>query len=192
MIIKLIGWLKENLDTDKPETWTFDKLKRGADGRFRDVDLVNILTAATDTVSGAFGARNTPVALKAVEMLGINQGRQWGLASLNEFRQFFKLKPFTSFKDINSQPGIAEACKFSVTDGGRPQNPKVTTMIADPSCSGSTVWTSRQYRVVPGSHGRGGKAGILTGFWSMSWIHYLGGHSLRCHNFGARRSILRR
>lgn len=108
--VKLQTWFKDHVPEDKPETWTFNGLKR-IKGAFKDADLVNILTAATDTVSGAFGARNTPVALKAVEMLGINQGREWGLASLNEFRQFFKLKPFTSFKDINSQPGIAEARK---------------------------------------------------------------------------------
>jgi linoleate 10R-lipoxygenase len=106
-------WLDEHAPEKKPETWTFGKLKR-VDGAFRDADLVNIMTAATDAVSGAFGARNTPVALRAIEMLGITQGRQWGLASLNEFRQFFKLKPFNSFKEINSQPGIAETCKFSL------------------------------------------------------------------------------
>lgn len=104
---KLHVWFRDNVPADKPETWTFNGLKR-VNGAFKDADLVDILTAATDTVSGAFGARNTPVALKAVEMLGIKQGREWGLASLNEFRQFFKLKPFTSFKEVNSQPGIAE------------------------------------------------------------------------------------
>ena len=30
-------------------------------------------------------------------MLGIEQGRKWGLATLNEFREFFKLKTYTTF-----------------------------------------------------------------------------------------------
>ena len=30
-------------------------------------------------------------------MLGIQQGRDWGLATLNEFRGFFKLKQYTKF-----------------------------------------------------------------------------------------------
>lgn len=128
---KLHVWFRDNVPADKPETWTFNGLKR-VNGAFKDADLVDILTAATDTVSGAFGARNTPVALKAVEMLGIKQGREWGLASLNEFRQFFKLKPFTSFKEVNSQPGIAETRKFPkfpTAIGGHPRAPVV-------SCSG--------------------------------------------------------
>lgn len=90
----------------------FDGLERQSDGSFADKDLVSLLTAATDTVAGAYGARNTPPVLKAIEILGIQQGRDWGMASFNEFRSFFKLKPFTSFSEINSQPGIAEACKF--------------------------------------------------------------------------------
>ncbi len=51
----------------------------------------------------------SPSALRAIEVLGIQQGREWGLASLNEFRVFFKLKPFATFAEINSQPGIAES-----------------------------------------------------------------------------------
>lgn len=48
-------------------------------------------------LQGAFGARNTPQVLKAIEMLGIQQGRDWGLATLNELRSYFKLKPYTTF-----------------------------------------------------------------------------------------------
>lgn len=118
------AWFEDHVPEDKPETWAFNKLKR-VDGAFRDADLVGILTAATDTVSGAFGARNTPVALKAVEMLGIRQGREWGLASLNEFRQFFKLKPFTSFEEINSQPGVAETRKLPMAIDGHIRAPLV-------------------------------------------------------------------
>ncbi|KAG8417322.1 hypothetical protein J3459_012415 [Metarhizium acridum] len=60
-------------------------------------------------ILGAFGARNIPRVFKALEVYGIQQGRQWGLATLNEFRLFFKLKPYTTFKGINPDPLVAEA-----------------------------------------------------------------------------------
>lgn len=59
-------------------------------------------------------------------MLGIQQGRDWGLATLNELRTFFKLKPHATFgmkclmstiqakliditEEVNSNPDVAEA-----------------------------------------------------------------------------------
>ncbi|KAK2592292.1 hypothetical protein QQS21_010012 [Conoideocrella luteorostrata] len=106
---KLKAWFHNNVPRD-PTEWTFGDLKRNKDGGFDDKDLVQLLRQGTDTVAGAFGAKNIPTALKAIEMLGIQQGREWGVATFNEFRQFFKLKPFTSFKDINStEEGVAEA-----------------------------------------------------------------------------------
>lgn len=104
----LRAWARTSVPKD-PGQWVFNEFQRQADGSFSDADLVALLKEGTDTVSGAFGARNIPPALKAIEILGIQQGREWGLASFNEFRSFFKLKPFTSFSEINSQPGIAES-----------------------------------------------------------------------------------
>ncbi|ROV93831.1 hypothetical protein VMCG_08781 [Cytospora schulzeri] len=102
------AWARTSVPKD-PGQWVFNDFTRQEDGSFSDADLIGLLKEGTDTVSGAFGARNIPPALKAIEILGIQQGREWGLASFNEFRSFFKLKPFTSFNEINSQPGIAEA-----------------------------------------------------------------------------------
>ncbi|RHZ50671.1 peroxidase/cytochrome P450 family protein [Aspergillus thermomutatus] len=95
----------------EPPTWTFGGLKRQQDhdGRFADSELVRLLSEGCDNVAGAFGARNIPKAMKAIEMLGIEQGRQWELATLNEFRLFFKLKPHSTFMEVNSDPAIAEA-----------------------------------------------------------------------------------
>ncbi|OJD36254.1 fatty acid oxygenase [Diplodia corticola] len=106
-LTKLRQWVYTSVPRD-PGEWAFGDLARGEDGSFSTADLVKLLQKGTDTVAGAFGARNVPPALKAIEILGIEQGRRWGLASLNEFRQFFKLKPFATFKEINTQPGIAE------------------------------------------------------------------------------------
>jgi hypothetical protein len=36
--------------------------------------------------------------MKAIELLGIEQGRQWNVATLNEVRLFFKLKPHATFR----------------------------------------------------------------------------------------------
>ena len=47
---------------------------------------------------GAFGARNVPAVMKAIEILGIETGRKWNMATLNEVRLFFKLKPYATFR----------------------------------------------------------------------------------------------
>ncbi|KAK0629535.1 heme peroxidase [Bombardia bombarda] len=90
-----------------PSVREFAGLKRQADGRFKDEDLVNVLDEAMQDPSGIFGARTIPKALKIVEVLGIKQARKWQVASLNEFRDFFGLKKHEKFSDINSDPEIA-------------------------------------------------------------------------------------
>jgi cytochrome P450 len=57
-----------------------------------------------------------PKALKVVEVLGIIQGRKWQCASLNEFREFFGLKRYEQFSDINSNPDIANILEKLYTD----------------------------------------------------------------------------
>ena len=47
--------------------------------------------------------------MRVIEILGINQSRQWNTASLNEFRAFFGLPPHTTFEDINPDPAKAAA-----------------------------------------------------------------------------------
>ncbi|QRV88586.1 heme peroxidase [Ceratobasidium sp. AG-Ba] len=80
-------------------------------GRFHDEDLAQILHDATENVSGAFSARNTPEVMKMVEILGIEQARKWGVCTLNEFRKFIGLKPYESFKDWNPRQEIYEAAQ---------------------------------------------------------------------------------
>ncbi|GAP85595.1 putative linoleate diol synthase [Rosellinia necatrix] len=99
-----------------PSVRTFDGLERQADGRFKDEDLARILKEAMDDPAGMFGARNVPKALKIVEVLGINQARKWQIASLNEFRDFFGLKRWKKFTDINSDPEIARILEQLYTD----------------------------------------------------------------------------
>lgn len=92
----------------EPSERTFDNLKRGPDGRFKDEDLVRILKEAMEDPAGTFGSNMVPKALKIIEIQGINQARRWGCASLNEFREFFGLKRYEKFTDINSDEYIAK------------------------------------------------------------------------------------
>ena len=110
---KLLAALEKwNHDLPKdPLDRPFDNLKRQSDGRFSDDDLFNIWASSVNDVGGAFGAAHVPVALKSVEILGIMQARSWNLASLNEFREYFKLKPHETFESINPDPHIAERLK---------------------------------------------------------------------------------
>lgn len=106
----------ENKIPKDPSARTFDDLERQADGTFKDEDLVRILKEATEDPAGIFGARTIPKALKIVEVLGINQARKWQVASLNEFREFFGLKKYDTFSDINPDPDIANILEKLYTD----------------------------------------------------------------------------
>jgi hypothetical protein len=99
-----------------PSKWQFGELKRQSDGSFQDAELVDLLRIGTENVAGkslfstagwsslidcatgAFGARNIPAAMKAIEILGIETGRKWNMATLNEVRLFFKLKAHATFR----------------------------------------------------------------------------------------------
>ncbi|GLA37646.1 hypothetical protein AnigIFM63309_004597 [Aspergillus niger] len=91
-----------------PSKREFGGLKRNQDGRFNDADLVQILKDSMEDPAGLFGARMVPKALRMVEIAGILTARKWNLASLNEMRDFFKLKRHSSFEDINPDPRIAD------------------------------------------------------------------------------------
>ncbi|KAK4156010.1 linoleate diol synthase [Chaetomidium leptoderma] len=89
----------------------FNKFKRGPNGKFSDDDLVECITSSVEDCAGSFGARNVPASMRAIEILGIIQGRKWNVAGLNEFRKHFGLKPYESFEDINSDPGVSESLR---------------------------------------------------------------------------------
>ncbi|KAI0946866.1 hypothetical protein AcW1_010202 [Taiwanofungus camphoratus] len=91
--------------------WTFDELKRGPDGRYHDADLANILHNATESPASAFRARGIPEVFRVIEVLGIMQARQWGACSLNEFRSFMGLRPYSTFAEWNPDPAIHKAAE---------------------------------------------------------------------------------
>lgn len=52
-----------------------------------------------------------PTALKLIEVLGIEQSRQWHTGTLNELRKFMGLTPHKTFEDINPDPKIQASIK---------------------------------------------------------------------------------
>jgi hypothetical protein len=83
-VVKRPSDFGKNVPRD-PHEPRFANLTRTKSGSFEDEDLASILA------TGAFGANQVPKILRDVEILGIMQARSWKLASLNEFRKFFKL-----------------------------------------------------------------------------------------------------
>jgi len=94
-----------------PSKRTFAGLVRGPDGKFSDDDIANVLHNATENPAGAYRARGTPGVFRIIEILGIEQARQWGVCSMNEFRKHMGLKQFESFEEWNPDPEIAGAAR---------------------------------------------------------------------------------
>ncbi|KAJ7160328.1 heme peroxidase [Mycena filopes] len=94
-----------------PKKRTFGGLQRGADGKFSDDDIAKVLLDATESPAGAYRARGTPGVLRVIEMMGIYQARQWGVCTMNEFRQFLGLKQFQDFEGWNPDPAVASAAR---------------------------------------------------------------------------------
>ncbi|KAL6717332.1 hypothetical protein ACLMJK_005247 [Lecanora helva] len=105
----LDAWEKDF--SEDPQQRPFADLKRSQDGSLNDDELVGILTAGIEDQAGAFGAKQVPEILRAVEILGIKQARSWNLATLNEFRSFFGLEKHETFESINSDPKVADTLK---------------------------------------------------------------------------------
>lgn len=105
----MMGLMRYEQSIDKdPSKREFGGLKRSPDGKFNDADLVQILKDSMEDPAGLFGPRNVPKALRMIEIAGIMSARKWDLGSLNEMRDFFKLKRHATFEDINPDPEIAD------------------------------------------------------------------------------------
>ncbi|KAK7439854.1 hypothetical protein VKT23_017426 [Stygiomarasmius scandens] len=91
--------------------WTFGGLERGKDGSFSSEGIAKLLIDATEDRAGAYGARRIPEVMKVIEVMGIQQARSWGSCSMNEFRQFFGLKPYSTFEEWNPDKSVAAAAR---------------------------------------------------------------------------------
>ncbi|KAI0078682.1 linoleate diol synthase [Panus rudis PR-1116 ss-1] len=103
----------KDLQAQEPDVshWTFGNLKRNEDGFFNDAELAAVLNNSTDHAAGAFRARGTPQIMRLHEIMGIEQNRRWGVCSLNDFRKFLGLKPYSTFLEWNSDPEVASAAE---------------------------------------------------------------------------------
>ncbi|KAF1845382.1 heme peroxidase [Cucurbitaria berberidis CBS 394.84] len=132
---------------DDPSQRTFGGLQRNARGYYNDAEIVKILTEATEDVAASFGPRHIPIALRVVEVMGIEQARAWGVASLNEMRRFFGLAPHKTFMDINSDPDIAaslealygEVENVELYPGVVIEEPKIPMTPGSGLCAGFTT-----------------------------------------------------
>jgi hypothetical protein len=52
--------------------------------------------------------------MKPIELMAIEQAREWGVCTLNEFRQFLGLKKFESFEEWCSVGDVAVSRLLSV------------------------------------------------------------------------------
>jgi linoleate 10R-lipoxygenase len=77
--------------------------------RYPNAVLANYLKRSTEYAAGAFGGRQVPESLKEVEVMGILHGRQLGVCTLNELRKLCNLREYTTFKEMNSDPAMAQA-----------------------------------------------------------------------------------
>ncbi|KAF2221042.1 heme peroxidase [Elsinoe ampelina] len=106
-----LGRKEAELSAKNPEDRDFLDLARQQNGYFNDEELVASLISSVDDVANAYGPRNVPIALKAVEVLGIQQARAWNLATLNEFRKHFSLRPYEKFEEITEDKETVEHLK---------------------------------------------------------------------------------
>ncbi|KAI0766618.1 linoleate diol synthase [Trametes elegans] len=106
--------LAKTMQAKEPDVshWTFGGLQRDPKtDKFDDAALANVLMNATEHPAGAFKARGTPYVMRLHEIMGIEQNRQWGVCSLNDFRKFLGLKTYTSFLEWNRDPAVASAAE---------------------------------------------------------------------------------
>ncbi|KAL1305155.1 hypothetical protein AAFC00_002079 [Neodothiora populina] len=106
--LKKLGHMQRDTEKLEPEERDFNHLKRKADGTFSDDDLVKILVESIEDCANTYGPRMVPTVFRQVEVLGIRQARAWNLATLNEFRKHFQLKPYAKFSEITSDKDVAQ------------------------------------------------------------------------------------
>ncbi|KAF3904876.1 hypothetical protein ABW20_dc0106815 [Dactylellina cionopaga] len=106
-----------NPDSLLPKNQTFfdlnvEQLQRDPlTGQFDDEKLIGILKSKMEEPISQFGARNTPRALRAIEVSGILQARKWEIGTLNDFREFFGMKRHETFEGVNRDPDVQQALR---------------------------------------------------------------------------------
>ena len=81
------------------------QIKSHPNVEFADLDAL-IVQADGRSIPELFAAEGEP-AFRALEVMGIEQARAWGVCSMNDFRAFLGLKRFDTFEEWNSDPAVA-------------------------------------------------------------------------------------
>ena len=82
---EVLWTLGDRLKKKPAKEWEFHNLKRGADGRFSDFDIAELLKDCIEEPAHTFGSRSCPASLKLVEIMGMVQARQiFNVCTLNE------------------------------------------------------------------------------------------------------------
>ena len=95
------------LDDNESRNFTRSKIT----GLFDDQKMIDQLLKAMDDPISNFGPRNVPRCLKAIEIMGILQGRKWEIGTLNDFRDFFGLERHKDFSSISKNVEIQDALR---------------------------------------------------------------------------------
>ncbi|THX34781.1 hypothetical protein D6D12_00721 [Aureobasidium pullulans] len=109
--LKTLGHMEADLRAQDPAKRNFHDIKRKDDGTLPDDELAQILIESIEDCANAFGPRQVPKVMRQIEVLGIRQARAWNLATLNEFRKHFSLKPYSTFEEITADKEISESLK---------------------------------------------------------------------------------
>ncbi|KAF8856072.1 linoleate diol synthase [Acephala macrosclerotiorum] len=110
---KVVMTAGHDLMKKAPKDWTFGGIERGADGKFSDVDLAEIIKDCINEPAHAFGAHGTPASLKVVDIMGQLQARDmFNVCTMNEFRKYLNLKPYKNFNEWNEDKDTARAAEL--------------------------------------------------------------------------------
>ncbi|KAF1846022.1 uncharacterized protein K460DRAFT_386393 [Cucurbitaria berberidis CBS 394.84] len=113
MFHEVMKYHGHSLMSKLPKDWTFGGLERGADGRFKDAQLAELIKSCTEEPAHAFGAHGTPASLKVVDLMGQLQAREmFNVCTLNEFRRYLNLKPYETFEDWCSDKETARSAEL--------------------------------------------------------------------------------
>lgn len=111
--------------------------------------------------------------MKSIEILGMRQARAWDMASLNEFRKFFGLKPHKTFEDMNDDPRVADQLRHLYEHPDKVE--LYTGMSALPKRMISLIMFQRLDRgEIQGANDKGGGRTSRRGY--LPNVHHISSH----------------
>lgn len=100
-----------------PQSVSFDKQEKPSSALrhnnvwLQDVGVSELFKQASQQRAGKLGLGNTPPFLTHVSETSLKMARKCELQSYNQYRQYYKLSPFTSFEQLTDDQALAEKLK---------------------------------------------------------------------------------